>query len=165
VTASIDLALALVEADHGAPVALAVARQLVVYLKRAGGQLQYSEPLRLQTQAGDRFAALAAWMVANLDADLSIEALAARANLSVRHFTRRFRATFDLSPADYVEVLRLDAARRHLAESGMAVAAVAHAAGFRSDDAFRRAFERRFGVAPTAWRQRFGAVMPLGVTG
>jgi transcriptional regulator GlxA family with amidase domain len=162
VTASIDLALAFVEADHGAAVALSAARQLVVYLKRAGGQMQYSEPLRMQARAGDRLAELAAWMVSHLDADLSVEALAARANLSLRHFSRRFRAAFELSPADYVEVLRLDAARRSLAETALPVAAVAGAAGFRSDDAFRRAFERRFGVTPSAWRARFGLQVVLG---
>jgi transcriptional regulator GlxA family with amidase domain len=162
VTASIDLALAFVEADHGAAVALAAARHLVVYLKRAGGQMQYSEPLRMQARAGDRFAELAAWMVAHLDADLSVEALAARANLSLRHFSRRFRAAFELSPADYVEVLRLDAARRGLAETALPVAAVACAVGFRSDDAFRRAFERRFGVTPSAWRARFGLQQNTG---
>jgi transcriptional regulator GlxA family with amidase domain len=162
VTASIDLALAFVEADHGAAVALAAARQLVVYLKRAGGQMQYSEPLRLQARAGDKFAELATWMVAHLDADLSVEALAGRANMSLRHFSRRFRAAFELSPADYVEVLRLDAARRSLAETALPVAAVACAAGFRSDDALRRAFERRFGVTPTAWRARFSLQVGSG---
>ena len=164
VTASIDLALAFVEADHGAAVALAAARQLVVYLKRAGGQMQYSEPLRLQARAGDRFSELASWMVSHLDADLSVEALAARANLSLRHFSRRFRAAFELSPADYVEVLRLDAARRSLAETALPVAAIACAAGFRSDDAFRRAFERRFGVTPSAWRARFSLTLGSGAS-
>jgi len=162
VTASIDLALAFVEADHGAAVALAAARHLVVYLKRAGGQMQYSEPLRMQARAGDRFAELATWMVAHLDADLSVEALAARAHMSLRHFSRRFRAAFELSPADYVEVLRLDAARRGLAETSLPVASVACAAGFRSDDAFRRAFERRFGVTPSAWRARFSLDLGSG---
>jgi transcriptional regulator GlxA family with amidase domain len=162
VTASIDLTLAFVEADHGAAVALAAARNLVVYLKRAGGQMQYSEPLRMQARAGDRFADLAAWMVGHLDADLSVEALAARTNMSPRHFSRCFRAAFELSPADYVEVLRLDAARRSLAETALPVASVAFAAGFRSDDAFRRAFERRFGVTPTAWRARFGSHLDAG---
>ena len=156
VTAAIDLALAFVEADHGAAVAVAVARYLVVYLKRDGGQLQYSAPLRLQTKAGDRFASLAAWMAGHLDADLSVEALAARVGLSVRQFSRRFRVAFELPPADFVEVLRLDAACRVLAGGAVPMPAVAAACGFRSDDAFRRAFARRFGVAPSVWRGRFG---------
>ena len=90
ITAAIDLALALIEEDYGPRLALAVARDLVVYLKRAGGQRQYSEPLRFQARAGDRFADLAAWIIDHLDRDLTVEALAARAGLSPRQFNRRF---------------------------------------------------------------------------
>jgi transcriptional regulator GlxA family with amidase domain len=91
VTSGIDLALALIEEDCGPSVALAVARELVVYLKRAGGQEQYSEPLKFQTQSKDRFGDLAAWMQGHLEDDLSVEALARRARLCPRHFSRRFQ--------------------------------------------------------------------------
>jgi transcriptional regulator GlxA family with amidase domain len=161
-TAGIDLALALIEEDYGPALALAVARQMVVYMKRSGGQLQYSEPLRFQTRAGDRFGDLVARIVGDLSADWSVEAMAERAGLSVRQFARRFQAAFGASPAAYVERLRLDEARRRLAAGGDKLAGVAHAVGFSSDDAFRRAFERRFGVTPGAYRDRFSSPHPEG---
>ena len=155
ITASIDLALALIEEDYGSKLALAAARDLVVYLKRSGGQRQYSEPLRFQAHAGDRFADLAAWMVDHLDQDLSVEALASRAGVSPRQFNRRFKAAFGASPAHHVETLRLDAARDHLVGSAASIERIASAVGFNSDDAFRRAFDRRFGLSPTDYRRRF----------
>jgi transcriptional regulator GlxA family with amidase domain len=133
-----------------------VARELVVYFKRPGGQLQYSEPLQFQVRATDRFADLAAWLPGHLTCDLSVEALARRANLSARHFTRRFKDAFGSSPADYVEALRLDTARERLGAPGQTIDSVAASAGFNSADVFRRAFERRFGVAPSAYRRGFG---------
>ncbi len=156
-TAGIDLALALIEEDHGPALALSAARQMVVYMKRSGGQLQYSEPLRFQTRAGDRFSELVAHIVGDLSADWSVEAMAARTGLSARQFTRRFNVAFDASPAVYVERLRLDEARLRLASGRDKLAGIAHAVGFSSDDAFRRAFERRFGVTPGAYRNRFAA--------
>jgi transcriptional regulator GlxA family with amidase domain len=159
-TAGIDLALALVEEDHGPAVALAAARQMVVYMKRWGGQLQYSEPLRAQAAAGDRFADLIALMVGDLSADWTVEAMAARAGLSPRQFGRRFSAAFSATPAAYLERLRLDEARLRLAAGGDGVARIAHAVGFSSDDVFRRAFERRFGVTPGAYRDRFAPAFP-----
>jgi transcriptional regulator GlxA family with amidase domain len=155
ITAAIDLALALIEEDYGPALALAAARDLVVYLKRSGGQRQYSEPLRFQARAGDRFADLAAYMVGRLDADLSVEALAARAHLSPRQFSRAFKAAFRTTPAQHVERLRLDAARDHLIASTAGVDQIARTVGFHSDDAFRRAFDRRFGLSPTEYRRRF----------
>jgi transcriptional regulator GlxA family with amidase domain len=157
ITAAIDGALALIEEDYGPGLALAVARDLVVYLKRSGGQQQYSEPLRFQAKAGDRFADLAGWMVANLERDLSVEALAAQANLSPRQFNRRFKQMFGVGPAEQVETLRLDAARDHLTGSDANIDRIASAVGFKSDDAFRRAFDRRFGLSPSHYRQRFSA--------
>jgi len=156
ITAGIDLSLALIEEDLGPRVALAVARDLVVYLKRPGGQAQYSEPLRMQVLSSDRFADLAAWMVGHLDHDLSVEALAARANLSPRHFSRRFAAIFGCAPARYVEDLRMSEARRMLSQDGASIQRVAAAVGFASADVFRRAFERRFGLSPSDYRERFG---------
>lgn len=157
ITAAIDVTLALIEEDHGPALALATARDLVVYLKRFGGQRQYSEPLRFQARAGDRFAELAAWMVSNLDQDLTVETLAARAGLSPRQFNRRFAALFGAAPAQKVEVLRLDAARDLLTGSDAGIDRIAHAVGFKSDDVFRRAFARVFGLPPGDYRRRFAA--------
>jgi transcriptional regulator GlxA family with amidase domain len=157
VTAGIDLSLSLVEADLGRKVALGVARDLVVYLKRSGGQMQFSEPLQFQIRASDRFADLADWMLRNLRNDLSIEKLAARIHLSPRQFSRRFKATFGMTPADYVERLRLDDARRRLSSSSPSLESIALSVGYTSADAFRRAFERNFGVAPSDYRRQFPA--------
>lgn len=155
VTAAIDLALALIEEDCGTKTALAVARELVVYVKRSGGQAQYSEPLRFQSRADDRFAGLAAWMASHLADDLAVEVLAARVRLSPRQFSRRFGQLFGQSPAQLVESLRLDAARERLTGSRAAIDAIAASVGFASSDAFRRAFGRRFGLAPSDFRARF----------
>ena len=157
VTASIDLSLALIEEDYGPRVALSVARDLVVYLKRAGGQKQYSEPLEFQINSTDRFADLATWMVDHLRENLSLEALAQRACLSSRHFARKFKDAFGGTPAAFVENLRLDEARRRLSERSQTIEAVGTSVGFKSDDSFRRAFQRRFGVSPGMYRNGFRA--------
>jgi transcriptional regulator GlxA family with amidase domain len=159
ITAAIDMALALIEEDYGAALALAVARDLVVYLKRSGGQRQYSQPLRLQVRAGDRFADLAVWMAEHLDQDLSVEALAARVGLSPRQFARRFSEAFGASPGQQVESLRLDAARELLINASASVESIAAAVGFKSDDVFRRAFDRGFGLSPTEYRRRFSPTL------
>jgi transcriptional regulator GlxA family with amidase domain len=163
ITASIDMALVLIEEDYGPGLALAAARDLVVYLKRSGGQQQYSEPLRFQARAGDRFADLAAWMIDHLDQDLTVEALAARAGLSPRQFNRRFKTAFGAAPAHHVETLRLDAARERLIGSNASIERIAGAVGFQSDDAFRRAFDRRFGLSPTDYRRRFATGRPASI--
>lgn len=160
ITAGIDLSLALIEEDYGPSVALSVARELVVYLKRPGGQAQYSEPLRFQTQSADRIGDVAAWIVANLQQDLSIEALAARARLCPRQFTRRFKQAFGTTPAVFVESARIEEARRRLADHRGTIERVAALVGFRSDDVLRRAFERRLGITPSAYRTRFGPEPP-----
>ena len=157
ITAGIDLSLALIEEDFGPSVALSVARELVVYLKRPGGQAQYSEPLKFQTQSADRMADIASWIVANLQKNLSVEALAARAKLCPRQFTRRFRLAFGTTPAAFVESARIEEAQRRLAGYQGTVERVASSVGFRSDDVLRRTFERRLGITPSAYRTRFGA--------
>jgi transcriptional regulator GlxA family with amidase domain len=154
-TAGIDLTLSLIEEDHGPSLALATARQLVVYARRSGGQLQYSEPLRFQTRAPDRFADLVARIGGDLGADWSVERMAAETGLSPRQFSRRFRAAFAATPAAFLEALRLDDARVRLDSGGIGVEGIAHAVGFQSGDVFRRAFERRFGVTPSGYRHRF----------
>jgi transcriptional regulator GlxA family with amidase domain len=162
ITAAIDLTLALIEEDYGPRLALTVARDLVVYVKRSGGQRQFSEPLRFQERCGDRFADLAAWIASHLSEDLSVETLAMRVALSPRQFTRRFTRAFGQSPGGQIEALRLDAAREHLSGSAAAVDAIAAAVGFHSNDAFRRAFDRRFGLSPTEYRRRFATTALAG---
>lgn len=155
ITSAIDLSLALIEEDFGASLAVAVARDLVVYLKRSGGQRQYSAPLRFQTGADDRFAGLAGWIAENLHRPLTNEILAERACISPRQFSRKFKQMFGITPALQIEALRLDAARIHLASTGASVAAIAALVGFKSDDVLRRAFTRRFGIGPRDYRLRF----------
>jgi transcriptional regulator GlxA family with amidase domain len=155
ITAGIDLSLALIEEDFGPRVALSVARELVVYLKRPGGQEQFSEPLQFQTHSSDRFADLAAWIQGHLRQDLSAEALAERACLSPRHFTRRFKEVFSTTPAAFVEELRLREARERLTLPDQTIESVAASVGFKSGDAFRRAFERRYGLQPSSYRRHF----------
>jgi len=155
VTAGVDLSLALIEEDFGPRVALSVARELVVYLKRPGGQEQFSEPLQFQTNSRDRFADLGAWIQGHLRHDLSADVLAERANLSPRHFARRFKEVFGTTPAVFVEDLRLREARERLTLPGQTIEGVAASVGFKSDDAFRRAFERRYGLQPSSYRRHF----------
>lgn len=155
VTAGIDLALAQIEEDHGPTQALAVARELVVYLKRPGGQQQFSEPLEFQVQTADRFADLTTWMTGHLKANLTIEAMAARTCLGARQFSRVFKVAYGMSPAAFVEELRLSEASRRLSAPRVAVDAVGRSVGYQNIDVFRRAFERRFGVSPSQYRSRF----------
>ena len=155
VTAGIDLALALVEEDYGRRCALTVARELVVYLKRSGGQDQYSEPLKFQVESSDRLAELATWISTNPAQDLSVEALAERACLSPRHFIRRFKAAFGKPPGLFVQTLRLDEARRRLCTGRTSIDQVADSVGFKSADAFRRAFAQRFRITPGRYQRNF----------
>jgi transcriptional regulator GlxA family with amidase domain len=155
ITAGIDLALALIEEDYGSRAALAVARELVVYVRRPGGQVQFSDPLRLQVRAPDRLADVATHIAMHLRGDLSVDALAARAHLSPRQFTRRFKDAFGVAPAAFVEAARLEEARRLMEDAALNIDQVASAVGFASPHVFRRAFARAFGVAPKAYRARF----------
>ncbi|HVA56989.1 MAG: DJ-1/PfpI family protein [Gemmatimonadaceae bacterium] len=157
VTAGIDLALALIEEDLGGAWALAVARELVVYLKRPGGQQQFSEPLRFQIETSDRFRDLASWIGRHLDSDLSVRKLAARCHLSPRQFARVFKQEFGVTPRMFVEETRLSEASRRLPARRVAVERIARSVGYAGDDVFRRAFERRFGMSPTAYRRAFDA--------
>ncbi len=155
VTAGIDLALALIEDDLGSAAALAVARELVVYLRRAGGQEQFSEPLRFQSATPDRLRDLVAHVAANLPNDLSVEALAKVVALSPRQLTRHCLAAFRCGPAALVQRMRLDEARDRLLRPSATVESVAESVGFHSADAFRRAFERCFGINPSDYPRRF----------
>ncbi|MFD2239098.1 GlxA family transcriptional regulator [Aureimonas populi] len=153
ITAGIDLALAMVEADRSRALALAVARQLVVFLKRPGGQAQFSTALALQESDGT-FERLHGWIAANLHRDLSLQALADEAGMSLRSFCRRYRASTGRTPAEGVEMIRIESARRHL-EDGASVARATSRCGFGSTETMRRAFLRRLGVGPNAYRDRF----------
>lgn len=157
VTAGIDLSLALIEEDFGPQVALAVARELVVYMKRSGGQDQFSGPLKFQMASASRLADLPAWITGHLDQDLSVEVLAQRVHLCPRQFSRRFKAEFKSSPAAFVQRLRLDEARTRLAGANCGVETVADSVGFHDPDSFRRAFVKCFGVPPQQYRSRFAS--------
>jgi len=160
ITAGIDLSLNLIEDDYGRSAALSVARELVVFMKRPGGQEQYSEPLQFQFESTDRTTEAAAYIRSHLKSNLSVDALARFTRLSYRQFSRRFKANFHCTPATYVEALRLDEARTRLGETRCNMNQLAASVGFGSDDAFRRAFERRFNVSPTHYRARFGGPSP-----
>jgi transcriptional regulator GlxA family with amidase domain len=155
VTAGMDLALALVEADLGRAVALRVARQLVLFLKRPGGQSQFSAQLALQAADREPLRDLQAWIAEHLGGDLSVPALAARVAMSERNFARVFTRETGCTPARFVERARVEGARRRLEETADGVDAVAAQSGFGSAEVMRRAFVRLLGVPPHAYRGRF----------
>ncbi len=156
VTAGIDLALALVEADLGRPMALAVARQLVMFLRRPGGQAQFSALLAPEPRRTPRLAALLDWLPGQLGSDLSLERLAAQACLPPRTLTRAFQRELGSSPARYVERLRVETASALLAQGQASVATVARLCGFGHPESLRRSFHKQYGVGPQAWAARFG---------
>ena len=155
VTSGIDLMLALVERDLGRDLALAVARQIVVYLKRPGGQAQFSAELELQGRT-DRFHGLHAWMKDNLDSDLSVPNLAASAGMSERSFVRRYKAATGVTPARAVERIRVESAQRELCGGDRSVKEIARRCGFGTEETMRRSFIRQVGTAPSEFRKRFG---------
>lgn len=158
VTAGMDLALALVEEDLGHSVALEVARRLVLFLKRPGGQSQFSSQLAAQMAPAGLLKDLPEWIVAHLDADLSVEALAARAAMSPRNFARVFRKALGVTPAKFVERARVEHARRQLEDSPLTIDAVANDCGFGSAERMRRTFRRHLRVVPHDYRRRFKRV-------
>lgn len=155
VTAGIDLSLALVEEDLGRAIALAVARYLVVFLKRPGGQAQFSAALSLQS-ADDHLADLNGWLSEHLAESLPLSRLAAQARMSERTFQRRYREATGLTPARAIERLRVEAARQLLAETRLPAKRIAARCGFGSEETMRRSFVRLQGVSPQDYRQRFG---------
>ncbi|GGE21470.1 AraC family transcriptional regulator [Primorskyibacter flagellatus] len=158
VSAGIDMALAMVEADLGRAEALRLARALVLYLRRPGGQDQFSAPLQAQVAAGDgRFDRMIAALRADPARDLSVAAMAAMAGMSERTFARQFRAVTGTAPARFVERLRVEAACVALAETSLPVKSVAARAGFGGEEQMRRAFRRQRGIAPSEYRARFAA--------
>ncbi|MEO1018065.1 MAG: GlxA family transcriptional regulator [Pseudomonadota bacterium] len=155
VTAGIDLALALVDEDLGQAVALDCARNLVVFMRRPGGQSQFSTTLESQHSERDVINELVAWAADNLGNDLSVQALAERAHMSLRNFSRVFRNEVGQTPAAFVEKLRVDATRRRLEETDESIDEISTHCGFRSADSMRRSFHRVVKVAPSDYRQRF----------
>ena len=155
VTAGIDLALALIEQDHGHRVAIEAARQLVMFVKRSGGQSQFSAAIVAQSHASGVFADLHAWIAANLDEDLRVERLAARAGLSPRTFARRYLLETGQTPASMVESMRLEAARRALEDSDVPLKMVAKVTGHGEEQNLRRVFARHLGISPVQYRSRF----------
>jgi transcriptional regulator GlxA family with amidase domain len=156
VTAAHDLVLALIEDDLGPEVALAVARQIVVYLRRHGGQTQFSVQLTAPPARRRPIREVQDHIVANPGADLSLAALAARVHLSPRHFARLFRSEVGMSPGAYVERVRLEAARRTVECTDLPLATVAAETGFGTGENLRRVFVSELGVCPADYRRRFG---------
>ncbi|QUI35195.1 GlxA family transcriptional regulator [Streptomyces alfalfae] len=155
ISACLDLALALVAEDQGEEVALAVARQLVMYLKRQGGQSQFSVPLSRPASARRDIDELRAYIADHLTDDLSAAALAARMCLSERHFARVFKQETGASAAEYVEAARVEAARRLLEGTDHSLEQVAAASGLGSVETLHRAFRRQVSGTPAAYRRRF----------
>ena len=156
VTTGIDLALALIEEDSGRETAIGVARVLVVYLKRAGGQSQYSALLAAQAESeSNNFAELERWIAENLRADLSIESLADRAHMSPRNFARMYAKKRGRTPAKAVEAIRIDAARRRLEETDARIETIADECGYSGEEQMRSAFVRVLRIPPREYRKRF----------
>ncbi|HSH99585.1 MAG TPA: GlxA family transcriptional regulator [Reyranella sp.] len=159
VTTGIDMALALVEADLGAAAANLIARHFVLYARRPGYQSQFSPMLQAQAAADAPFAALIDWMQDHLERDLDVPTLARHAGFSERSFYRRFTEATGKTPAHFVEDLRLDAART-LLSGGLALKTIAGRVGLKSSARMGQAFERRFGMAPSLFRQMHAAAFP-----
>lgn len=157
VTAGIDLSLALIQEDLGHDPAMLVARHLVVFLKRPGGQAQFSAALEAQIAADQDFAGLHAWVQEHLAEDIKVERLAEQAGMSARTFARAYAAKAGRTPARMVEALRIETARRALEASDRPLKQIARDCGFGDEERMRRAFQRRLGVGPLDYRGRFAA--------
>lgn len=156
VTAGIDLALALVEADLGRALALSVAQRLVMFLRRPGGQTQFSPMLAAPTSAVARLAVLLEWIPGHLGNDLSIEALADQAHMTPRTLCRLFNQEVGMGPGQYIERVRLEAARSLLLGAEASIATVARLTGFGHPENLRRSFQKHLSVSPRDYFQRFG---------
>jgi transcriptional regulator GlxA family with amidase domain len=153
-TAGVEMTLALIEEDCGSQIARAVARELVMRLRPPGEADDQFQAAQYQADPAERIADLPAWILGHLQENLTVEALAERACLCPRHFSRLFKKVFNCTPADFVEELRLSEARRRLLGLRATVESIAESVGFHSSDSFRRAFERRTGTTPTLFRRR-----------
>ncbi|MGJ5815853.1 GlxA family transcriptional regulator [Paludibaculum fermentans] len=155
VTAGIDLALALVEEDLGGALALTIARYLVVFLRRPGGQSQFSVALEAQAPPPQPLLALQSWIADHLASDLTVSRLAEKVAMSQRNFARVFTSKFGTTPALYVRRARVEAARRLLEQSGRGLEEIAGACGFGGAEVMRRAFTEEIGVSPRLYREQF----------
>ncbi|GAA3219355.1 GlxA family transcriptional regulator [Actinocorallia longicatena] len=155
VTSGIDMSLAMVENDHGPAAALAIARELVVFVQRPGGQAQFSAQLRASRPGHAALADLQHWIPDHLDTDLSVAALAGRASMSPRHFARLFARQVGRTPAAYVESVRVETARRLLETTALPVDAIARTCGFGTSETMHRSFKRLVSVTPGAYRRHF----------
>ncbi len=155
VTAGIDLALALVEDDHGPTLAIEVARILLLYRRRPGNQSQFSTPLAMQAKAGKRFKGLVDWVETHLDQNLTVERLAEQVHMSPRTFARIFPSETGMSPGRFIEQLRIDRARELLESGADGLGSVARESGFGREERLRRAFQRRLGISPAQYRTHF----------
>jgi transcriptional regulator GlxA family with amidase domain len=158
VTAGMDLALALVQEDHGRETALAIARGLVMYVQRPGGQAQLSAALQAQRADREPLREVQAFAAENLDGDLSVARMADLAAMSPRHFTRAFTAQTGTTPGRYIAALRVEAAQRLLESTARPVNDIATACGFRTGETMRRAFVQTMGVSPADYRREHQAV-------
>lgn len=154
ITSGIDLALALIEEDLGRNLALATARHLVVFLKRPGGQAQFSTALDLQS-ADDRFAPLHDWISTHLNETITLPRMAEIAGMSERSFSRHYLGVTGITPVRALEKLRLEAARQLLSESRQSIKSIARRVGFGTEETMRRTFIRHLGTSPQDYRQRF----------
>ncbi|MFM9610242.1 GlxA family transcriptional regulator [Streptomyces sp. V2] len=155
VTAGIDLALALVEEDLGREIALSVARNLVVFLRRPGNQAQFSAQLTAQMARREPLREVQRWISEHPAANLDVDSLAARAALSPRHFARAFRAETGTTPGRYVDRVRLEHARRLLEDTTAGIEQISRTSGYGTPEAMRRAFVKALGTPPAEYRRRF----------
>lgn len=155
ITAGIDLTLKLIEDDHGKELALNIARRLVVFLRRPGGQSQFSAHLAAQIAEESRIQAVQNWLLANIDSELSVPILADKVAMSVRNFSRLFRKETGNTPAEFIELARIDAAKRLLEDTDIPLKRIAGRSGFTNVDVMRRAFIRHLSISPKDHRTRF----------
>ncbi|MBI2256057.1 MAG: DJ-1/PfpI family protein [Proteobacteria bacterium] len=155
ISAGMDLALALIEEDLGAAIVGQLAREFVLYMRRSGGQAQFSPALRAQDTAPGRIAGLQQWILGHLHQSMDVETLSARVAMSPRHFARRFLEETGMTPAAFVAAARVDAARQALAAGHEQIDVVAARFGFGSAERLRRTFRRHLAVTPTQFRQHF----------
>jgi transcriptional regulator GlxA family with amidase domain len=157
VSAGIDLTLALIEEDYGHKVAIETARQLVMFIKRSGGQSQFSVPLAAQSDPSGKFGDLHVWIAAHIAEDLSVERLAEQAGMAPRTFARAYAEAHDRTPARTVEAMRMEVACRALEETALPLKAIAARSGYANEQSLRRVFQRQLGVSPIDYRARFSA--------
>lgn len=160
ITAGIDLTLALVEEDHGHKMALKVARQLVMFLVRPGGQAQYSHMLSRQAVTSEPLRELQIWMLEHLRDDLTVERLAERIGMSARHFSRVCKRETNINPGQFVDRMRVEAAQQMIDSSSLGLKEIADACGFQSADSMRRAFSRVIGITAGEYAERFKRSYP-----